>query len=69
MTQKIASLGGFMAVAALISGALSFVGYNLRILMWVDMWGPTTGWVIRGAVLVVGAILFFVFGKMARSST
>lgn len=66
-SAKIASFGAFMALAAVISSVLSFVGYNLRVLMWVDMWGETMGWVVRGGVLVAGGLLYFVFSKLSDS--
>jgi len=48
-----------MAIAGLASIVLHFMDMNLRILMWIDMWGETIGWLIRGALLVGGAALFF----------
>jgi len=57
MIQKI---GGFCAVAGLLSTALYFVGYNLRILMWVDAFGTAAAWGIRIGLIVVGGALWFV---------
>lgn len=65
--DKISSLGAFLSFAGVASGALSFFNYNLRILMWIDNWGTATGWAIRGGLVVVGGILYFV-GKMGRNS-
>lgn len=31
--------------------------------MWVDKWGTSTGWIIRIALILVGAALFFMFNK------
>lgn len=67
LSAKIASLGAFMALAAVISSVLSFIGYNLRVLRWIDMWGETTGWVIRGGLLVAGIALYFVFSKVSEN--
>ncbi|MBN1531596.1 MAG: hypothetical protein JXA20_02940 [Spirochaetes bacterium] len=58
------SIGGFIAVAGILSIILSFIGYNLRILMWIDMWGPTMGWIIRIGLVVLGGILFII-GKLS----
>ncbi len=58
---KLSAIGGFMALAGVISAGLSLFDYNLRILMWIDMWGETIGWAIRGGLVVAGAVLFFVF--------
>lgn len=52
------SIGSFMAIAGLISIALYFFGYELKILMWIDNWGETVGWAIRGGLVVVGAALW-----------
>ncbi|MFO0677969.1 MAG: hypothetical protein U0169_15645 [Polyangiaceae bacterium] len=57
MLQRV---GGFCALAGVLSSALYFVGYNLRILMWVDMMGPVAAWAIRLGLVVVGGALWFV---------
>ncbi len=61
--EKIGQIGGFLALIGVVSSLLSFFNYNLRILMWVDAWGTTTGWIIRGALVVVGLFLLLVLGK------
>lgn len=53
-------LGGTMFLFGLISAVLSFINYELVILIWIDSWGPTVGWIIRGALIVVGGILWLV---------
>ncbi len=53
------SIGSFMAIAGLISIALFFFGYELKILMWIDNWGETVGWLIRGGLVVIGAAIWF----------
>lgn len=60
MLDKLRSLAGLCAVAGLVSIVLSLVGYNLRILMWIDLWGETVGWLIRAGLVVGGAAVFFV---------
>ena len=45
----------------MISSVLYLLGYNLRILLWIDLWGPAVGWVIRIGLIVVGVALFIVF--------
>lgn len=52
------SLGMYMALAGIISIVLHFMNMNLRILMWIDMWSETTGWMIRAGLIIVGLILF-----------
>lgn len=56
----LASIGAFLAIAGVVSIVLSFFNYNLRILMWIDRWGATPGWIIRIGLIVAGAILFFI---------
>lgn len=63
---KLVSAGSFLALVGVLSIGLYFVGYNLRILLWVDMWGENVGWLIRIGATVVGVILFVV-GKMGTS--
>ena len=59
MLEKVRSFAGFIAVAGLVSIVLNLVGYNLRILMWIDLWGDALGWVIRGGLHVGGAAAYF----------
>jgi hypothetical protein len=59
MLDKLRSFAGFVAIAGLASIVLNLVGYNLRILMWIDLWGDAMGWVIRIGLLVGGAAAFF----------
>ncbi|MEO0325110.1 MAG: hypothetical protein AAF447_19275 [Myxococcota bacterium] len=56
--MNLASIGGFMAAAGLLSSVLTLVNMNLRLLMWIDMWGSTVGWAIRVGLIVVGGGLF-----------
>ena len=42
---KISGLGGLLALFGVISSVLYLLGYNLRILIWIDLWGPVVGWV------------------------
>lgn len=52
------SLGMYMALAGIISIALSFMERNLSILAWIDNWGETVGWAIRIGFIVVGGALY-----------
>ena len=53
-------LGGTMVFFGVGSIILYFLNMEFVILAWIDMWGPTVGWVIRGALVVVGAILWMI---------
>ena len=35
------------------------MGYEFKLLMWVDNWGEAVGWGIRGAFVVIGGALMF----------
>lgn len=61
------NIGGLLVLFGAGSFVLGLVGYEFTLLMWVDTWGPVVGWVIRGALIVVGAILW-VMGNKAESS-
>ena len=56
------TIGTYLALGGVISCVLMLMDRNLTILMWIDSWGTTTGWIIRIAFIVVGLILF-ILGK------
>ena len=43
----------FLGIGTIV---LNLAGYEFAILSWIDNWGETAGWVIRGAMIAVGAI-------------
>lgn len=43
------------------SAILPLMDRQFILLMWIDMWGPTMGWILRGGVITLG-ILMAVFG-------
>ena len=47
------------------STVMYFLNYEFLILSWIDNWGETVGWVIRGAMIVVGGglMLFDMFAN------
>ncbi len=53
------TLGMYMAIFGLGSAIMNSFDYNFTLLMWIDNWGTTTGWIIRIALIVIGALLFF----------
>jgi hypothetical protein len=66
MGKTLSSVGGFLALAGVLSIVLYFIGWNLRILLWIDTWGSTMGWVIRIGITLVGVVLLvigFFMGK------
>ena len=52
------SLGATLFVLGLGSIILNLFGIEFIVLMWVDLWGATVGWIIRGAMTVVGLVLW-----------
>lgn len=58
--DKLSGIGAFLALAGIISSGLHFIDYELRLLLWIETWGPTVAWAIRGGLIVVGAVLFLV---------
>jgi hypothetical protein len=67
MLDKLRSFAGFAAAAGLASIVLNLVGYNLRILMWIDLWGDVVGWMIRGGLLVGGAAAYFLLPSASEA--
>ena len=57
------NIGGLMVLLGAGWFVLGLFGYEFTLLMWVDNWGPTVGWVIRGVLIVVGAALWFMGDK------
>ena len=56
-------LGLGLLIIGLISLALPFINPNVHyvILKWVDNWGPTVAWAIRGGVTLLGLGLWLGF--------
>jgi hypothetical protein len=52
--------GYTLLLFAIGSALLPLVGVQFILMMWVDMWGTTIGWVIRGAMAVLGIVLVVV---------
>lgn len=64
MGKSMASLGGFLLIAAIVSSALHFTNYELRIFMWIYTWGENMAWAIRGGAALLGIILMLIGSKM-----
>ncbi len=62
------SIGSFLVIMGVGSIALHFFNYEFKLLMWIENWGPTVGWVIRGAMIVVGGIIWAVSGGSTAQS-
>ena len=53
------SFGGTLVFFGVGSLVLNTFGYEFYLLMWIDMWGETIGWVIRGGLTALGAAIYF----------
>jgi len=60
-------IGGLLVLLGIGSIILPYMGRQFSLLSWIDNWGPTVGWIIRGAMIVVGIILFIAAGKKTAS--
>ncbi len=60
--QIVTSIGALIGVYGIASSVLYFNGYNIRLLLWVDQWGMTAGWIIRIVLIVAGAGLY-IYGR------
>ena len=58
-------LGGFLVLLSIASAILPLIGRQLVIFTWIDNWGSTVAWVIRGIIMLLGLILLFLVGKKA----
>lgn len=61
------SIGGLMLLLGLGSFVLHYMNMEFTLLTWVDNWGPTVGTGIRIALIVVGALLWFVGNKREKA--
>jgi len=56
-------LGSALLFFGIGSIVLNMINMEFIILSWIDMWGATIGWAIKGVMIAVGAVLYFVVGK------
>jgi hypothetical protein len=54
------SIGGLLFFFGIGSIVLNLVGFEFKLMMWIDNWGIQTGWVIRGAMALAGGGLWLV---------
>jgi hypothetical protein len=69
MEQDMKSLGGYLFFFGVGSIVLYFLNMEFIILAWVDHWGPTVGWSIRGAMIAVGGILWLIARNQEKSAS
>ena len=61
------TLGIYLMVFGALSFGLYFLHMNSILLIWMDNWGINTGWLIRGGLVLLGAILWFI-GKKTKEA-
>jgi hypothetical protein len=59
--------GWVILLVTIASAVLRMSGsaYRFFFLIWVDHWGETAGWAIRGALVVIGALMI-VLGRKKK---
>lgn len=62
------TIGGYMFIFGIGSIALHFFNMEFVILSWIDTWGPTVGWAIRGGLAIVGAALWLICNSQASAT-
>ena len=58
-------IGGFLVLMGAGSFVLHYMDMEFRLLGWVDNWGPGVGMGIRIAMIVVGAIVWYLGKQQA----
>jgi hypothetical protein len=61
--------GGFLILMGAGSMVLHLISFNFVLMSWADLWDPTIGWVIRGAILALGIILVGAAGLGGQSKS
>jgi len=56
-------IGLIITLVGLATIGANVAGFSHKYLMMIDTWGATIGWGIRGGLVLLGLILFFVSGK------
>ncbi len=58
-------LGIYLMIFGIGAMILPLFDLQFSILAWIDNWGETVGWIIRGGMIALGLVLFLV-GKPAE---
>lgn len=53
--------GGILALYGIISIIIWFTPYEIRAIAWINAFGLVGSWIFRGAFVIGGAALFFIF--------
>lgn len=61
------NIGGLMVLLGLGSIVINLIGYEFRLVSWMDNWGTTVGYALKIGLAVIGAILWFIGNKQESS--
>jgi len=56
----VSTAGAVIALYVIASSIFHLIGYNMRLLVWVDQWGPAAGWAIRVLLVVTGGVMYYI---------
>ena len=62
------NIGGTLFFFGFGSIVLFFLNMEFILLAWIEMWGPSVAWVIRGALAIVGGILWLIGRKQEEAA-
>lgn len=57
------SIGSFMVIIGVLAIVLNFFDRVPKILVWIYEWGEGVAWIIKIALVVVGAVLYLAGNK------
>jgi hypothetical protein len=60
-------LGSFMFIIGVLAIVLNFVDRVPTVLLWIYQWGETPAWSIKIALVVVGALLWLLSMRGAKT--
>jgi hypothetical protein len=60
-------IGSFMFIIGVLAIVLNFVDRVPTVLAWIYQWGDTTAWGIKIALVVVGAALWILSSRGAKT--
>ena len=64
----LARIGTYVAIYGMAAIIMGFFNYCPRLLMWIYIWGDTTAWIIKIALVLGGGILYLVGSKLNKQS-
>ena len=61
--QIVSTAGAVIALYVITSSIFHVIGYNMRLLVWVDQWGGAAGWAIRVLLVATGGVMYYIGRK------